>query len=358
MRVERTDDGWNVTPPGFRFDIAIEADLVEEVARLTGYDQIPEHRPLSDLMLAAQPEAHTPLSQLRSMLVGRGYREAITYSFVSEADQQALDPGTARVSLLNPISSDMSVMRTSIWPGLLDALRYNLKRQRNSVRLFECGLVFRLEDSNLVQKQVLSGAITGDALPEQWGVESRGVDFFDLKGDVEALLSSTVPESACRFDPSEHAALHPGRSATVYCEDDELGCIGQLHPSVLTALKLSAPVYVFELDLTILSKGRIPQYQAISRFPTVRRDIAVVLDESISATAVRDCVGQSASDMLKNLELFDVYRGKGIDSGKKSLALSLTFQATSRTLRDEEIDDLMSRIVASLRDDLGGNLRG
>lgn len=263
-----------------------------------------------------------------------------------------------RVSLLNPISSDMSVMRTSVWPGLVDALRYNVKRQRNSVRLFECGLVFRLEGSKLVQKQVLSGAITGDALPEQWGVESRGVDFFDLKGDVEALLCATSRESACRFDASEHAALHPGRSANICCEDVELGCMGQLHPSVLAMLKLNAPVYVFEFDLAALSKGQIPQYQAISRFPTVRRDIAVVVDESISAEAVRDCVGQSASDMLKNLELFDVYRGKGIDSGKKSLALSLTFQATSRTLRDEEIDGFMSDVVESLRSDLGGNLRG
>ncbi len=358
MRVERVSDGWTVVPPGFRFDIAIEADLIEEVARLVGYDEIPPHRPFSELMLSSQREEQRPLSAFRSVLVARGYREAITYSFVSDAEQNVLNPGVVHVSLLNPISSDLSVMRTSLWPGLVDALRYNLKRQRQSVRLFECGLLFRREGADLVQKPMLSGVVTGYAVPEQWGVETRGVDFFDIKGDVEALVSSTAPDSGCHFEAVDHPALHPGRSAAIYSCGEELGRMGQLHPTVMATLKLNAPVYVFEIDLALLSRGQVPQYRAISRYPTMRRDIAVVVDESISAQAVRDCVGQSASDMLENLELFDVYRGKGIDSGKKSLALSLTFQATSRTLRDKEVDDFMARVIESLRRDLGGVLRG
>jgi len=295
---------------------------------------------------------------MRRLLVDRGYQEAITYSFVDPALQSRLDPDSTPIPLSNPISTDMAVMRTSLWPGLVKAVAYNQNRQQVRVRLFESGLRFRREGEETRQTPVLAGVVAGTPHPEQWGEPQRPVDFYDLKADIEALLGLGGPGDAFAFSPARHPALHPGQSAAISRAGEHVGSMGALHPGLLHPLGLTGPVYLFELSLAAIEAGRLPHFQALSRFPAIRRDIAIIVDEQISAQAVRKCIGQVASDVLKKLELFDVYRGEGIDSGKKSLALGLTLQDASRTLTDEEVDGLVRRVVESLNQDLGGTLRG
>ncbi|HSS64917.1 MAG TPA: phenylalanine--tRNA ligase subunit beta [Gammaproteobacteria bacterium] len=357
MQVEATNSGWQITPPPHRSDVTIEADLIEEVARVRGYDQIPDRPPEGILAMSPRTEARIGLDRLRQALTDRGYQEAITYSFVDPGLQAELDPNAAPIPLSNPISSDLAVMRTSMWPGLFAALLHNVRRQQNRVRLFESGLTFRQSGNAIEQKPRIGGIVMGPVAPEQWGRETLNADFFDLKSDVEALLGFAAA-SEVEFVPDDHPALHPGQAARVIRAGEAIGRLGALHPGNLKRHKLSLPVLVFELDLDSVQAGQLPKFEALSRYPAVRRDIAVVVDESITAKALRDCVGQAAGDVLKNLELFDVYRGEGIDSGKKSLALKLTFQDPSRTLNDEEIDAAEAAIVDALAKNLGGSLRG
>ena len=358
MGVEGTNSGWQITPPPHRSDVAIEADLIEEVARVRGYDQIPDRPPEGTLAMSPRTESRVGLDRLRRALIDRGYQEAITYSFVDPKLQAELDPNVAPIPLSNPISSDLAVMRTSIWPGLFAALLHNVRRQQNRVRLFESGLTFRQSGNAIEQKARIGGMIMGPVAPEQWGNETRNADFFDLKSDVEALLGFTGVALRVEFVPDDHPALHPGQAARVILDGELIGRLGALHPGNLKRYKLNLPVLAFELDLDSVQAGQHPKFEALSRYPAVRRDIAVVVDESVTAKALRDCVGQAAGDVLKNLELFDVYRGEGIDSGKKSLALRLTFQDPSRTLNDEEIDAAEAAIVDALAKNLGGSLRG
>jgi phenylalanyl-tRNA synthetase beta chain len=358
MRLEGTNSGWQVTPPARRSDVAIEADLIEEVARIRGYDQIPDRPPEGTLCMSARTEARVGLDRLRQVLIDRGYQEAITYSFVDPKLQSELDPDTAPIPLSNPISSDLSVMRTSMWPGLFAALLHNVRRQQNRVRLFESGLTFRQCGNVIEQKPCIGGIIMGPVVPEQWGCASDNADFFDLKSDLEALLEFATATSQVEFVSDEHPALHPGQAARIVRGGEIIGRLGALHPRNLKRHKLTLPVLVFELDLDPIQMGQLPKFEALSRYPAVRRDIAVVVDESVTAKALGDCVGQAAGDVLKNLQLFDVYRGEGIDSGKKSLALKLTFQDPSRTLNDEEIDAAEAAITDTLAKNLGGSLRG
>jgi len=346
-----------VTPPSHRFDIAIEHDLIEEVARVVGYDQVPLRPPTSTLDIRERAESTVPRQRLHAALIERGYHEVVTFSFVDERLQQLLDPDIQPLALANPISADLAVMRTMLLPGLLGVLAHNRKRQISRVRVFEQALVFRPRGDQLDQSQRIGGAITGGALPEQWGASERALDFFDLKGDVEALLAAAGMQDA-RFEPTTHPALHPGQSAIVRRGEAELGVIGALHPSAARALKLPAATFVFELDAAALATRAVPVYEPVSRYPSVRRDIAMVVGEEISAQALRDSVGQCRIDVLQNLELFDAYRGEGIDSGKKSLALGLTFQAPSRTLSDDEVEGFVNTIIDSLAKDLGAALRG
>jgi len=356
-----TDDGhaWEVTPPPYRFDIELEADLIEEVARVVGYERVPSERPQAPLAVRPRPEAMVPAARLRAALVERGYHEAITYSFVDPGLQAQLDPEGASLRLANPIASDMAAMRTSLWPGLLQALAYNGKRQQERVRLFESGRVYRYFEGRLAEEPVLGAVAAGPVHPEQWGVPRRAADFYDVKGDVEALLALTgEAASAFRFVPAAPPALHPGQAARIERAGREVGLVGSLHPGIARQLKLPGAVQLFELRLEQVQPARLPRFEPISRFPAVRRDIAVVVEESVPAQAVRECVGQLGVDMLKELELFDVYCGEGIDSGKKSFALGLTFQAPSRTLTDDEIDSLVATVVEALSKDLGAVLRG
>jgi phenylalanyl-tRNA synthetase beta chain len=303
-------------------------------------------------------ESTLSLPKFRERLVARGYQEAITYSFVDSQVQSMMEPEAETIRLANPISSNMDVMRSHLWPGLLQALLHNTKRQQTRLRLFETGLTFKNHQGNLLQNKVISGIASGPAFPEQWGEPERDVDFFDVKSDVEALLGTWQSDDAFNFVPVAHPALHPGQAARIERNGRDVGLLGAVHPRIVRALKLAGPAFVFELSLKDVQEGHVPRFEGLSKFPSVRRDIAIIFDESVSAQAVKDCVGQTAGGMLNKLEFFDVYRGESIDSGKKSLAISLTFQATSRTLNDKEVDALVMEIVGALTDELSGRLRG
>ncbi len=355
LQVENAAENWRVTPPAWRFDIAIEEDLIEELARIHGYDRLPSIRPVAAMQMGAVGEGQLDLGQLRRLLVTRGYQEAVTYSFVAPELQQMLDPSLQPLALANPISAEMAVMRTTLWTGLVQALVYNTNRQQGRVRLFESGLRFLPEASGLRQERVIAGLIHGDAQPEQWGEAVRPVDFFDLKGDVEAMLALSGLDVA--VVAAAHPALHPGQSARIETNGILLGWMGALHPAVVDKLGLAGGALVFELALEPLLQGRLPRFRELSRFPAVRRDIAVVVDNSVPAVAVLAVIRQAAPTSMQELKLFDLYTGKGIDSGRKSLALGLTLQADSRTLTDSEVDAALDAILAALKAELGATLR-
>ncbi|HID48769.1 MAG TPA: phenylalanine--tRNA ligase subunit beta, partial [Chromatiales bacterium] len=357
MAVRRIETGWEITPPPFRFDIAIEEDLIEELGRIHGYDNLPDTTPSVPLQMPAEPEGRVGLERIRQTLVDLGYAEAITYSFVDPELQRILDPAHPAIELANPISADMSVMRTSLWPGLVQALKYNLNRQQDRLLLFECGLKFIKQDTELKQELVVAGVISGPVAPIQWGQPARPVDFFDIKGHVEALLDLTGRADQFRFREDPDPVLHPGQSAVIEQETTPVGRVGALHPAVESALGLSQSAYVFEISADILREGRVPKYRPLSRYPSIRRDIALVVDAALPAEKVLDCIRVCASEYLTNVELFDVYMGEGIDSGRKSLALGLTLQDLSRTLKDEEVEAELDHILGVLNSELGATLR-
>lgn len=350
--------GWAVQAPSFRFDLEREVDLIEELVRVIGYDRVPATTPAAHLHLRPEPEERVSLGAIQDVLTARGYREAITFSFVEPRVQERLDPGHPPIALANPISADLAVMRTTLWSSLLGAVAHNLNRQQGRVRLFETGLRFLGEGESVRQEAMVAGACAGSALPEQWGASSRPLDFFDVKGDVEALAALGGAGAQADFLPLEDPALHPGQAASVVLGGEVAGRLGALHPEHLKALDLAGPVYLFELSLEVLRRGRLPAFTPLSRFPLIRRDLALVVPEAVTAAQVHGVIGQAAPDMLKNLQLFDVYRGEHIDSGKKSLALALYLQAAERTLTDAEVDAALGRIVDVLTHQLGAELRG
>ena len=350
--------GWKVSPPSWRTDIVREEDLIEELARVHGYDKVPVHVPRALLHVPALPETRIAESRLRSALVDREYQEAITYSFVDPAIQALIDPGAHGVSLVNPIASDLAQMRTTLWPGLIQTVRHNLNRQQTRVRLFEIGHRFLgASNGKTLEQSVVAGVACGNAMAEQWGLKPRPVDFYDVKADVEALLAQTRGHYA--FKAAGHPALHPGQSAEIFIVDRDIsiGRIGVIHPEVQEKIGLDRSVILFELNADILSSTLLPEFHEISRFPAIRRDLALLLADSVPAQAVFDAVQVAAGRLLVNLELFDEYRGEGIDSGRKSLALGLTFQDTSRTLNDEEIETVVGRVVTALQAGFGAQLR-
>jgi phenylalanyl-tRNA synthetase beta chain len=357
LDVAADGDNWRVTAPAWRFDIAIEEDLIEELARIHGYDQLPSTRPVAAMQMDAVGEGLLGLEQLRRLLVARGFQEAITYSFVAPDVQKMLAPELEPLALANPISAEMAVMRTTLWAGLVQALVYNANRQQGRVRLFESGLRFLPGPDGLRQERAIAGLVYGTVQPEQWGETARPVDFFDLKADVEAILALAGVNGQARFVAAPHPALHPGQSARIDLDGSPLGWIGALHPTVADRLDLAAAALVFELALEPLLQGRLPRFRELSRFPAVRRDIAVVVDNSQPVDAVLAVIRRSAPDTLQELKLFDLYTGKGIDSGRKSLALGLTLQADSRTLTDSEVDAALGNILAALKAELGATLR-
>ncbi|MGH8591355.1 MAG: phenylalanine--tRNA ligase subunit beta, partial [Gammaproteobacteria bacterium] len=350
---------WRVQPPSFRFDLAIEADLIEELARVRGYERIPGRPPLGALKMNPRPERVLDTARLRQVLCDRGYHEAITYSFVDPVVQGRLMPRVETLRLANPIASDMSVMRPSLWPGLLGALKHNQDRQATRVRLFETGLVFRPVDGKLDQCPKFGGVAFGPCVPEQWSKSRRTLDFFDVKNDVEALLALAGADGgAVEFRPYADPALHPHQSAIVERAGSEVGVIGALHPLTARALGLQIPVYLFELDLGLLCRRELPSYRPLSRFPLVRRDLSLVVARDTPAAAILECIAAEASEVLQEARVFDLYCGEGLDTAEKSIAMGLIFQGISSNLIDEEVDAFVERVVIRLRQALGARLRG
>jgi len=357
MELRASDEGWQVLPPTSRFDTLLEVDLIAEIGRIHGYDNIPVAHGLSTARTKAPPEAALDLDRVRGILVGCGYHEVITYSFVSPELQELVDPDGTPLRLANPISSDMAVMRTSLWPGLIQTARQNQARQESRVRIFEAGLRFRVDGGPLRQENVLSGLVTGAALPEQWGAPSRSADFYDLKADLDAVLATTGAADAFRYIPAEHPALHPGQAARIEREGHLIGLMGMLHPGLSARLDMDGNAFLFEISLEAMGQGVLPAFKPLSKFPTVRRDLAVVLPEDVEHRRVHDCILAAEPELLRKIVLFDVYQGEKIDSGLKSLALGLIFQAPSQTLTDADVERAIARVLARLGDELGARLR-
>ncbi len=353
MRVLAQDDGWLVTPPAHRFDINIEADLIEELARVIGFESIPEADAIARQRVRGQSEAAPIEAQALEILATRGYQEAITYAFVDVALQSKLFPGVVTPALSNPISSDMAVMRASLWPGLINAARENLRRQQDRVRLFEHGARF-LETA---EADLLSGIAVGTRRPEQWGVPAIAVDFFDVKQDLEALFARTGALDEFGFVAETLACLHPGRSARITRGGKSIGWLGEMHPQLVQEFDFTYAPILFEIEYSAALAARMPRFEEISRFPRVRRDLAVVVDEKVSLRQLHDRVTFAASSLLRDIRVFDVFRGPGIESGRKSVALGLIFQDNSRTLADEDADRLLAAIRADLSATLGAGFR-
>ena len=357
MRVSKRGDGWRVTPPSHRFDIEREEDLVEEVARVYGFENLPSQMPRISMGSRFASENHISAERFKTVLVDRDYQEVITYSFVDPALQRLLEPATEPMILRNPISADMAAMRISLWPGLLQAVVYNRNRQQSRLRLFELGRCFVGTGKNLVQELMLGGALMGPVLPEQWGSKPRAVDFYDAKGDLEALLQVTGGRDEFQLQPGQHPALHSGQSAEITKNGANVGWLGALHPEFVAKLDLDDSVFLFQVRISTLQTARIPQFSEVSKFPAIRRDLSFMVDAGVPAQAVLDCAAAAAGELLVDLQLFDEYRGEGIDSGRKSLSLSLTLQDSSRTLKEEIIEAIMVRVIDSLQAGLGAELR-
>jgi phenylalanyl-tRNA synthetase beta chain len=348
---------WEVRIPSHRFDIALEVDLIEELGRLYGYDRLPVRYPQARLAPQARAEATAELPALRRLLVARGYQEAITYSFIDPKLFAQFNPETSPLLLANPISADMAAMRASLWPGLVKAVLHNLNRQQSRVRLFESGLRFVGQLAELRQESMLAGVITGNRLAESWSHGRESVDFYDLKGDVEALLAAAGDAGAFRFVAGEHPALHPGQCACIEREGRAVGYLGALHPQLATELGIEQPLFLFELQLAELAVGKLPAFNELSRFPEVRRDLALLVDRDTPAEELLSCIRENAGAYLTDLKLFDVYQGKGIDPLRKSLAVGLTWQHPSRTLNDDEVSAATQTILTSLGERFNATLR-
>lgn len=346
-------DGWDVTAPSWRFDIAIEEDLIEEVARVYGYDRIPQTQALASVQLASSPEGHLPLERLRDSMVAQGYAEAVTYSFVDPQIQQSLQIAAPGPTLVNPISNELSVMRGTLLAGLLQATRYNLARQRRRIRLFETGRVFGDNE----EREVFAALIAGEYAAEQWNNDARAVDFFDIKSTLEGLLALAEPTAEIIFEPTSMVALHPGQAARVLRDGRDIGYIGAVHPRLAAELDIDVPCFVFEVDILSAFASNTTVSEPISRFPSVRRDIAVLVDESVPAAALAATARAAAGSLLSDLIVFDVYQGKGIEPGLKSVALGLILLDSSRTLTDEDSDGVVASIVAQLHRNHGAKLR-
>ncbi len=347
--VEQQGDNLIVTPPSFRFDLAIEEDLIEEAVRLFGYDNIPAQPPAAPSRMLPQDETVLSDETLRQMWVGLDYQEVITYSFVDPAWETALDADAKPLPLANPIASQLSVMRTTLWGGLIETLRHNLNRQQERVRIFELGRVYA---SLAEQPMKLGGLIYGDVQPEQWGAAARRVDFFDLKGDLERVLGCVLDAR-----PGVHPALHPGQCAEIWVDGRAIGWVGALHPRLVQAFDLPTVPMLFELDSQVLIQRALPRHASLSRFPLVRRDLAFVLDAQTPAGELLAALREVASAQVRSIDVFDDYRGKGMAENQKSLAIRVVMQDTQRTLTDQEVEDSVQKLVETALNQCNASLR-
>jgi phenylalanyl-tRNA synthetase beta chain len=356
------DDAFVVTPPSYRFDIDIEEDLIEEVARVYGFENIPAHPPVARAAMKVQPEGERSLHDLRAAVAASGYEEVVNYSFIEPAWEEDFAANVNPIRLLNPIASQLAVMRTTLIGSLIANIRYNVNRKLARIRVFEIGRVFlrapgapdaELEVAGIRQPVRIGGAAFGPAFEEQWGVPERPVDFFDVKGDVEALIA---PRSA-RFVPARHPALHPGRSAQIEIDGAAAGWVGELHPEWQQKYELPTAPIVFEVEARPLVSVAVPQYQDVPRFPAVTRDLAVVVDEAVSARDLLDALAGARPELVREVRLFDLYRGQNIGKGRKSLAFRVVMQHTARTLTDAEVDAAMAGLEQLLSSRFGGKRR-
>ncbi len=353
-------DSWQVTVPTYRFDISISEDLIEEVARVYGYNSIPNVAPVASLAMRDHREADISVHSLRDLLVDCGYQEAITYSFVDPKVQQVLFPAVEALVLPNPISADMSAMRLNLWPGLLQAVQYNQNRQQNRIRLFEYGLKFIPDASaegGVRQVPVIGGIIVGSYGNEHWTIAERAVDFYDVKGDVEALLSKTSATDEFSFAKGEHSALHPGQTAALLRNGQQVGLLGALHPEAERKLGIKGKAFLFELELAAFGDKHIVSAQEISKYPANRRDLAIVVKSDVRFSDILATIRKVGGNQLVDLKLFDVYTGQGVADGMKSLAIALTLQDKTRTLEDKDIQQVVASVVQALGDEFNATLR-
>ncbi|MEP6702153.1 MAG: phenylalanine--tRNA ligase subunit beta [Betaproteobacteria bacterium] len=356
------DADFIVTPPSYRFDLEIEEDLIEEVARIHGFDNIPAHPPVAANAMLPTTESRRSVHSARHLLADLDYQEVINFSFVDDAAEQDFAGNTAPIRLLNPIASQMNVMRSSLLAGLVGNIVYNIKRRAPRVRVFEFGKVYlrdpAAQDEPLAiadyrQPLRVAGAAYGSAIDEQWGIAARNVDFYDVKRDVESLLGA----APARFVAAPHPAFHPGRSARIERDGNALGWIGELHPRLARKHELPSSPVLFELEWAALQHVGLPSIGTISRFPPVRRDLAVVVDEQVPAQALVDAMLAIRLACVATVRVFDVYRGATLAEGKKSVAFLVLMQDTQRTLTDTEIDAAMEQLVATLRTGFNGTTR-
>ena len=350
-------DGWDASIPSYRFDIDVEDALVEEVARIHGYDEIPETTAVAETPLARAVETRIDLDMVANVLVARDYQEVITYSFIDSEANTLITGESSDLVLSNPISSEMSVMRGSIWPGLLSVASANISRQQDRVRLFEIGKTFHGSLTKPIEVVRVAGLIAGDVVAEQWGSPSQVVDFFDIKSDVVALLGMTGCADEFHFIAAEHAAMQPGQTADVLRGSEAVGVIGKLHPTIARKYNLDKGALLFELAAEKSFAASVPVAETVSKFPTIRRDIAVVVAEDVVTSDLLRSAEVAAPAIVKSVRIFDIYRGSGIEAGLKSIALGLILQETSRTLTDDDADAAMAAVISKLEQNFAAVLR-
>ncbi|HET7297719.1 MAG TPA: phenylalanine--tRNA ligase subunit beta, partial [Burkholderiales bacterium] len=357
------DEACVVTPPSYRFDLEIEEDLIEEVARVYGFDNIPAAPPVAAAAMRSQPEDKRSLHDLRARVAAAGYEEVVNYSFVEAAWERDFAGNANPIRLVNPIASQLAVMRTTLIGSLVANVRYNLNRKLPRIRVFEVGRVFlrapgapdgELEVAGIRQPVRIGGAAFGPAFEEQWGLPRRPVDFFDVKGDLEAILAPR----AARFVRGDHPALHPGRCARIEVDGAAIGWMGELHPEWLQRYELPAPVIVFEVDAAPLMRVAVPQYEEVSKFPAVTRDLSVEVGDDVPAHALLEALAATRPGLVQEVRLFDLYRGQNIAEGRKSLAFRVVMQDTARTLTDAEVDAAMADLEQVLSTRFGAQRRG
>lgn len=355
LKLTANADGWDVVVPSFRFDIDNEESLIEELVRVYGYNKIPSRKPQAEMAMFDQPENRVWKNDMRDVLVKRGYQEVITYSFVEPEFQLQLHPGIEPLPLMNPISSEMAVMRTNLLPGLVNTAKFNINRQQNRIRIFELGLRFINSGDTLQQIPTIAGLVCGLRNKESWNTDGEKVDFYDLKGDVEALLQAT--NKSYDFETLHMDILHPGQAAEIIVDGHAVGYIGKIHPQVQQEIDLDMDAFVFQMDLAPLSERKLPEFKPLSKFPSIRRDLALVVEDSVKAGELLDFIVKNGGKLLTDAHIFDIYKGEHLEPGKKSIALAMTLRHPDKTLEDAEINAVVDKVVSGLAEQYGAVLR-